>query len=212
MAAQHVDNPQQAAPEIEVTGTRRRTTSCDDSSFFDDNSVLEPPENENIFDDNDQCLVDNPLIRLRPDEVERKAKHFVRTHGLQNQEEVFVKAGKILRDPEAWESVPSLSLDEKEVLFNETRNGFWKQPKDLRVTIITLCVAAVVQGWNQTASNGANLNWPRQLGLVTFEGCDPTGKSWLCDRVLTSCITDNHQVETLGSSPSSTPCPTCLQA
>lgn len=118
-----------------------------------------------------------PTTRLRPDEVERKARHFVRTHGLLNQEEVFVKAGKILRDPEAWESVPSLSLDEKEVLFNETINGFWKQPKELRVTIITLCVAAVVQGWNQTASNGANLNWPEQLGLVAFDGCDPTGES-----------------------------------
>lgn len=176
MAAPNVDNQQQAVPEIEVTRVRRRTATHDDSSSYDDDSMLDAPEDENIFDDNDQCLVDNPLIRLRPDEVERKAKRFVRTHGLHNQEETFIKAGKILRDPEAWEAVPNLSLDEKEVLFNETRGGFWKQPKELRVTIITLCVAAVVQGWNQTASNGANLNWPKQLGLLAFDGCDPIGE------------------------------------
>jgi len=60
------------------------------------------------------------------------------------------------------------------------RNGFWGQPKQLRITIITLCVAALVQGWNQTASNGANLNWPEQLGLGKLVGCDPRGRAaWI---------------------------------
>lgn len=32
----------------------------------------------------------------------------------------------------------------------------------------------------QTASNGANLNWPRQLGLLNVDGCDPTGTdAWI---------------------------------
>lgn len=62
----------------------------------------------------------------------------------------------------------------------ENFQGFWKQPKELRVTIITLCVAAVVQGWNQTASNGANLNWPSQLGLNNVDSCDPRGTdAWI---------------------------------
>ena len=54
------------------------------------------------------------------------------------------------------------------------------QPKQLKVTIITLCVAAVVQGWNQTASNGANLDWPVQFGLQQKGTCGPTGaNAWI---------------------------------
>ena len=60
-----------------------------------------------------------------------------------------MQAAKILRDPEAWQSVPNLTPEEKQALASE-RKGFWQQPKQLRVTIITLCVAAMVQGWNQT--------------------------------------------------------------
>lgn len=53
--------------------------------------------------------------------------------------------------------------------------GFWGQPKDLRETIVTLCVAAVVQGWNQTSANGANLTWWKYLGLsdLNSESQDP---------------------------------------
>ncbi|KAF7185031.1 putative polyol transporter 6 [Pseudocercospora fuligena] len=163
----------------ETSGPRRRIGEEEDAeSIIDDDSILDAPDH--IFDDNDACLIDNPLIRLKPDEVETKCRQFVKNYGLKNQEQIFVKAGKILRDPEAWESVPSLTDEEKEALDNEVRNGFWKQPKELQVTIVTLCVAAVVQGWNQTAANGANLNWPRQLGLTVPEGCDPTGRdAWI---------------------------------
>lgn len=44
---------------------------------------------------------------------------------------------------------------------------------------MTLCVAAVVQGWNQTASNGANLAWPEQFGLKST-ACQPSGSdAWI---------------------------------
>ena len=63
-------------------------------------------------------------------------------------------------------------------------SGFWGQPKDLRETIITLCIAAVVQGWNQTATNGANLTWWQDLGQHDFSGdidaCAPKDKqAWI---------------------------------
>ncbi|CAK3840713.1 Arabinose-proton symporter [Lecanosticta acicola] len=58
--------------------------------------------------------------------------------------------------------------------------GFWGQPKELRTAIITFCVAAVVQGWNQTGSNGANLTWPQRLGLSPGAECDAQGsRSWI---------------------------------
>ena len=135
----------------------RRPYEVESEPLHDAESTIEVPDN--VFDANDQGLIDNPLLHLKPDEVDHLAKHFVRQHQLENHEDVFVKAGKLLRDPEAWMSVPRLTAEEKDVLKHETSTGFWKQPKQLQVTIITLCVAAVVQGWNQTGTNGANLNW-----------------------------------------------------
>ena len=44
------------------------------------------------------------------------------------------QAGKILRDPEAWEDVAGLSAEEKKALQREPSSGFWNQPKALRVS------------------------------------------------------------------------------
>ena len=116
------------------------------------------------------------------------------------------KAGLILQDPRAWRYVPRLteaeikalesdirpqrhfvdSLGEQpfpkpswwRTLWHESFNGFWKQPKQLKSTTITLCVAAVAQGWCQAGSNGANLNWGQALLPETYSngaGYDPNG-------------------------------------
>ncbi|WPH00120.1 Hypothetical protein R9X50_00294300 [Acrodontium crateriforme] len=176
-----MDNVNPIPPVHDLQQPRQRHSySGDEGDFQDNDSIADVPED--LFDvdpSNDEGLVDSPLLHLRPDQVDRLARQFVKQYGLENHEQVFIKAGKILRDPEAWQSVPRLTLDEKEVLKNEMKNTFWKQPKQLRVTIITLCVAAVVQGWNQTGTNGANLNWPQQFN-IQLEGCQPTGRdAWV---------------------------------
>ncbi|KAK4507915.1 hypothetical protein PRZ48_001650 [Zasmidium cellare] len=162
----------------QVNGPRRRFVESDEESNFETDSIVDAPWRAHIFENNDQRLIDNPLANVH--HIEREIRSFVKDHGFQQQESLFVKAGQILRDPEAWRAVPNLTDEEKEALEKENSKGFWKQPKELRVTIITLCIAAVVQGWNQTASNGANLNWPSQLGLTKVDGCDPTGTdAWI---------------------------------
>nr|POF12771.1 putative polyol transporter 3 [Quercus suber] len=115
-------------------------------------------------------------MHLQPEQIEQLVQSFVIEYDLK----VHRAAGKILRDPEAWRTVPELTAEEKLALEHENKNSFWRQPKALRMTIITLCVAAIVQGWNQTGTNGANLNWPQQLGLDHITGCDVTGKdAWI---------------------------------
>ncbi|KAK4957158.1 hypothetical protein LTR10_005116 [Elasticomyces elasticus] len=161
-----------------IPSARRRNNVAQNPSFEDTDSIAGIPDD--VWDPNDTGLVDNPLLRLRPDAVDNLVKQFVQEYNLENHEDVFLKAGKVLRDPEAWLSVPRLTLEEKDALKHETSSGFWKQPKQLQVTIITLCVAAVVQGWNQTGLNGANLNWPAQLGLTNLEGCEVKGgDAWI---------------------------------
>lgn len=99
--------------------------------------------------------IDNPFLHWSPSTVERKTRLFAKQHALQVHEHVLVKAARILQDPEAWQGVPNLTAEEKHALDGEKRGTFWKQHKGLRVTVIMLCFAAVVQGWNQTGSNGA---------------------------------------------------------
>ena len=50
-----------------------------------------------------------------------------------------------MRDPEAWSTVPGLTPEERQALRSDPTSGFWRQPKQLRVTVITLCLAALVQ-------------------------------------------------------------------
>ncbi|KAI7505077.1 MFS transporter [Hortaea werneckii] len=153
------------------------------------NAAFELPPH--IFNEVHEGLVDNPLLRLRNAEVGTYGKKFARAFQMANLEGVFERAAKVARDPLEWQSVPGLTADERQAISDSEdegrhfafgllkTNGFWGQPKQLQVTIITLCVAAVVQGWNQTASNGANLQWPIQLGLPDAIGCDQTsGDAW----------------------------------
>ncbi len=46
----------------------------------------------------------------------------------------------------------------------------WSQPKDLYMTVIICSLAAAVQGWDQTGSNGANLSFPTEFGIPTDDG------------------------------------------
>jgi hypothetical protein len=75
--------------------------------------------------------------------------------GVDITERLLLQAAKVLRDPEAFDSVAELSEEEKEALEREKRTTFWRQPRELKIVIITLCVAAVVQGM-RSISNGAS--------------------------------------------------------
>lgn len=66
------------------------------------------------------------------------------------------QAGQILRLPEEWEGFEDeLAPDQIEALRRE-KASFLNQPKAFIIAIATLCVAATVQGWTQTISNGAS--------------------------------------------------------
>jgi len=69
-------------------------------------------------------------------------------------------------DPDApVEEVHKLSAEEQEAVRIEGELSFWEQPWPLKTTYLMLFIAATVQGWTQTATNGANLGWPDGLNL-----------------------------------------------
>lgn len=70
-------------------------------------------------------------------------------------------------NPATWPvRVPDLTPEESSALQNESSTGFFQQPWPLQSTFAMLFVAAIVQGWNQTSVNSANLTWPQGLGLI----------------------------------------------
>ena len=60
---------------------------------------------------------------------------------------------------------------EKVSLDIQRSSAFWREPKDLNLTIAACCIASMVQGWVQVA-NG-NLGWPTEFG-VQVDPRDPT--------------------------------------
>ena len=83
-------------------------------------------------------------------------------------------------DPRHWRNF-RLPLDAKEktALENERKASFWDQPWPLQTTFLMLFVAAMVQGWSQTGTNGANLGLPGAFGWITqsADAASGAGKS-----------------------------------
>ena len=48
---------------------------------------------------------------------------------------------------------------------NEKTLGVQSQPKNLKLTIVALCLCAITQGWIESVSNAANLEWPSLLEI-----------------------------------------------
>lgn len=85
---------------------------------------------------------------------------------------LFRKAALVAQNAQTPRRIESLPLKpyEKALLKSERDVKFWDQPKMLRITVVTLCFSAVIQGWIQSSSNGANQYWPAAFCLVNDRG------------------------------------------
>lgn len=70
---------------------------------------------------------------------------FARVHKLNDILDLLIRGAKVARDPEAYETVPGLTGKEKAALEREKKVGFWRQTKELRATIFTCSIAAILQ-------------------------------------------------------------------
>lgn len=100
--------------------------------------------------------IDNPLAHLSPQKVNQSADDFaVRINNSEPDIEFWRKAAQVAR----YQQIPrfcdsnhirGLTALERRAIREQRSLGFWQQPRPLRVTIVTLCLAAVIQGWVQT--------------------------------------------------------------
>jgi hypothetical protein len=100
--------------------------------------------------------IDNPLAHLQPDRLEKSAREFaIRINRDEPDFRFWCKAAQVAR----YQQIPhfcdsgrirGMTALEKKAIREQKELGFWQQPRPLRVTIVTLCLAAVIQGWVQT--------------------------------------------------------------
>ncbi|KAM7220866.1 hexose transporter protein [Rhypophila decipiens] len=123
-----------------------------------------PDLNENL-----EAKIKNPLAGLPRETLFSNVTEFCNANSLAAESDLhlFKKAALIAQDPTSYETLSgeyALDETEKEVLRNEVLHK-WRVPKALYMTIITCSIGAAVQGWDQTGSNGANLSFPKALGI-----------------------------------------------
>ncbi|KAH6900125.1 hypothetical protein B0T10DRAFT_393874 [Thelonectria olida] len=92
---------------------------------------------------------------------------FCRQKGLDEFRSFIRKGALIAQDPTGYEDITGPeALDEEEIeaLRGEVLHK-WRVPTVLYLTIATCSIGAAVQGWDQTGSNGANLDFPHAYGI-----------------------------------------------
>lgn len=79
-------------------------------------------------------------------------------------EPLLVKGALVAQSPALFEELEELDENDRTALREELTHRF-KLPRTLYFTIILNSVAAAIQGWDQTGSNGANLTFGQALGI-----------------------------------------------
>lgn len=90
------------------------------------------------------------------------------------------KGALAAQSPHLVDEMPELDEADREA-FRAEKAHRWHHPKILYFTIVLNSIAAAIQGWDQTGSNGANLDWPLAFGIDDAPGgpCDAKGE---CER------------------------------
>ncbi|KAL4919186.1 hypothetical protein BDW62DRAFT_46349 [Aspergillus aurantiobrunneus] len=109
-------------------------------------------------------IIQNPLQSVPREQVVRDARAFAESHDLSEQADLFGRAALVARNPEGFESIPELSDDEQAALAYE-KGHKWHGPWMLWYSVGLCAVGAATQGWDQTGSNGANLEFHDEFGI-----------------------------------------------
>ncbi|KAJ7209573.1 hypothetical protein GGX14DRAFT_630806 [Mycena pura] len=126
-------------------------------------SSLEEERQINL-ENNVNARIQNPLHGIPKDRLLAQVQDFAREQGFEAELKLLEKAALLAQSPKDFESIEELDEDDKAIIRREITHK-WHQPKDLYLTVILCSVAAAVQGWDQTGSNGANLSFPVEFNI-----------------------------------------------
>ncbi|KAJ5752042.1 hypothetical protein N7520_008959 [Penicillium odoratum] len=106
----------------------------------------------------------NPLEGIPHEQLMSNVEAYAIEHGLQDILPTLRKGALAGQDPIAASTSAMLSGQDLDVLHVEATRR-WHQPWALYYTIILNSIAAAIQGWDQTGSNGANLTFDVVFGI-----------------------------------------------
>ncbi|RDA90098.1 hypothetical protein CP533_2562 [Ophiocordyceps camponoti-saundersi (nom. inval.)] len=124
----------------------------------------------------------NPLQGIPRAELLDNVTRFQQDKGLPADILPLLQKGALVaQDPAGFEELEDLDDAEKVALREEVTHR-WKHPWPLYYTIILNSIAAAIQGWDQTGSNGANLSFPTALGIpdTANSACGPVANEGEC--------------------------------
>jgi hypothetical protein len=107
----------------------------------------------------------------------RDVDAFAHEKGLDEHLPLLRKGALVAQNLTEYENIigdEALNDEEKHWLRMEIEHK-WRVPRRLYLTIITCSIGAAVQGWDQTGSNGANLDFPEAFHI----GSDSVGDKLL---------------------------------
>lgn len=109
--------------------------------------------------------IPNPLKGIPRETLLDNVTRFQKEKGLPDDILPVLKKGALVaQNPAGFESISDLEEEEKQALRDEVTHK-WRHPKPLYYTILLNSIAAAIQGWDQTGSNGANLSFPIAMGI-----------------------------------------------
>ncbi|RDW80383.1 hypothetical protein BP5796_05081 [Coleophoma crateriformis] len=141
------------------------------------------PHNRFPFKDllkrNELGIIDSPLLWIDPEVQDENVRKTHAAHKLADtvDEEMLVRGGRLARDEELFLTANSnhVTEAEKEALRKEKQSALWQQSKELKLILLTCCIAAIAQGWDQASLTGANLSWPCTFNLHASKICNDAG-------------------------------------
>lgn len=125
----------------------------------------------------------NPLVDIPKHQLLADVHNFAQEHGLQDVEPLLVKGALFAQNPILFEEIEELDEADRIAVREEFTHRF-KLPRMLYFTIVLNSIAAAIQGWDQTGSNGANLSFGQAFGIPdSGEECTAAGtcekNSWI---------------------------------
>ncbi|KAJ3518131.1 hypothetical protein NLJ89_g48 [Agrocybe chaxingu] len=160
------------------------------SKSHEDSEKGSSQENEHIDLVNDvNAKIQNPFHGIPHDTLLAQVDTFAKEYDMWDNFIQLQKGALVAQNPGNFESIMELNDDDREVLRRE-RTHKWSQPRDLYLTVILCSVAAAVQGWDQTGSNGANLSFPAEFNIA-FEDGGPDAKKneWIVGVINAAFVT-----------------------
>jgi hypothetical protein len=121
----------------------------------------------------------NPLVGIPREALLEDVELFANENGLADILPLLRKGALIAQNPHNIDGIDGLDDAEREELHLEITKR-WRHPRILYFTIILNSIAAAIQGWDQTGSNGANLTFQARLGIPdSGPECEAAGT---CDK------------------------------